>query len=115
MVRRLGWYQRIAIDVNNNMQLLCAIFGMSTIELRRRFSPDSNITEDKRMRSDLNPWTRHFGGDIDALALRETCRDLVNQTEGAHAKVFYQSNVNIEHNHQFPDDKHRNALHTIPQ
>ena len=77
-VMRLGWYQRIARDVNNNVQLLCAVFGMSSIELRRSFSPDSNLTEDRRLGFDPNPWARQFFGDIEASALLELGRDLVS-------------------------------------
>eukprot|EP00969_Alexandrium_andersonii_P063085 2778014-Alexandrium_andersonii.AAC.1 len=58
-VRRLRWWQTIAMDPDNNVQVLCALFAAARIEGDRRPSD-----EDGRLTEHANEWARRVQEDV---------------------------------------------------
>jgi hypothetical protein len=87
-LRRLHWYQAMARHMANNLQVITAIFGVSTMELNHGFGNDTNISESYGIGVDPNPWVRQFFGDICFIGQIEPGADLLEQMRGEYARIF---------------------------
>ncbi len=87
-LRRLCWYQSMARDVEGNTHVLCAIFGVTRMELQEGASEDDGVKIDGSIGCNPTPWCTQFFGDMGALALMDGAGELCELVGDRHAMVF---------------------------
>ena len=88
-IRRLCWYQRMARDVEGNTHVLCAIFGVTRMELQEGASEDDGIKIDGSIGRNPDPWCKQFFEDMGALALVDGAGELCELVGDRQAMVFH--------------------------
>ena len=85
-VRRLRWYQTVAGEPSNNMQLLAAWLG--TVKAEREDEALHCCSERGELLPGANPWARQMEEDFKSLEALESAQGLLEELEGCIARVF---------------------------
>ena len=71
---RLGWLQQMVADVENNIQVVCAIFGKLSCERHPTVNTCSGC-----LRPGANAWAKKLEADMLGLAETESGRELLDK------------------------------------